>query len=65
MTVATDAPLFPSLVAVIVAVPAPTALTIPVDETVATVELLVVHVTTRSVTTVPAIFFTVAESGAV
>jgi len=64
VTVATDVPLFPSLVAVIVAVPAPTALSIPDDDTVATFELLVVHVTTRSVTTVPSTFFTVAESGA-
>ena len=65
VTVATDDPLFPSLVAVIVAVPAPTAVTDPLDDTVATVALLVSHVTTRSVTTVPWTFFTVADSGIV
>jgi len=65
VTVSTDDPLFPSLVAVIVAVPAPTAVTVPVCETVATLAALVDHVTTRSVTTVPATFFTSTDSGAV
>jgi hypothetical protein len=65
VTVRTDDPLFPSLVAVIVAVPAATAVTVPVCETVATLAALVDHVTTRSVTTVPATFFTSTDSGAV
>jgi len=63
VTVAVDVPVFPSLVAVIVAVPAPTPVIVPVVDTVATAALLVVHVTTRSVTTAPATFFTVTESG--
>jgi hypothetical protein len=62
VTVATDDPHFPSLVAVIVAVPAPTAVTVPTVDTVATFALLVSHVTTRSVTTVPWTFLTVADN---
>jgi hypothetical protein len=46
-------PDFPSLVAVIVAVPGVPPVTTPVDDTVATVVLLDDHATTRSVTTVP------------
>jgi hypothetical protein len=46
-------PNFPSLVAVIVAVPGVPPVTTPVDDTVATEVLLDDHVTTRSVTTVP------------
>jgi len=57
-------PDFPSLVAVIVAVPSPTPVTIPVADTVAIVLLLVLHVTTRSVTTFPFKSFTVSVSGA-
>jgi hypothetical protein len=49
-----------SLVAVIVAVPGATAVTNPVDDTVATAVLLEPHVTTRSVTTVPTLSLTVA-----
>jgi hypothetical protein len=51
-------PLLVSLVAVIVAVPIATPVTTPLDETVAAAALLVVHVTTRSVTTVPFTSFT-------
>jgi hypothetical protein len=65
VTVRTDDPLFPSLVAVIVAVPAPTAVTPPVCDTVATLAALAVHVTTRSVTTAPATFLTSADRDAV
>ncbi len=52
-------PLFVSLVAVIVAVPGATAVTNPVDDTVATPVLFEPHVTTRSVTTVPTLSVTV------
>ena len=58
-------PLFVSLVAVIVAVPAATAVTTPDDDTVATAVLFEPHVTTRSVTTVPTLSLTVAESATV
>src|SRR3989442_1475226 len=65
VTVTTAAPLFPSLVAVIVAVPAPTPLTSPLPLTVATDALLVVHVTTRPPSGVPLASFGVAVSCAV
>jgi hypothetical protein len=64
-TVIVLVPLFVSLVAVIVAVPGATAVTKPVDDTVATAVLLEPHVTTRSVTTVPTLSVTVATSAAV
>jgi len=48
VTVIAAVPLFPSLVAVIVADPAATPLTSPFAETVATAGALLVHVTTRS-----------------
>lgn len=54
-------PLFVSLLAVMVAVPAAIAVTTPVDDTVATLALLELHVTGRSVTTVPSESFTVTE----
>jgi hypothetical protein len=60
-----DVPLLVSLVAVIVAVPTVRALTTPLDETVATVVLLELHVTTRSVTTVPFTSLTVGVGLAV
>jgi hypothetical protein len=54
-TVMDAVPLFPSLVAVIVALPpADVALTSPADDTVATAALLVVHVTVRPLSTSPA-----------
>jgi len=62
ITVTVDVPLFPSLVAVIVAVPPDAPVTTPVLETVATAVLLELHVTTRSVTTVPFTSLTVATS---
>jgi hypothetical protein len=62
VTVTTDAPLFVSLVAVMVAVPGMTPVTTPDDETVATSALLDVHATARSVTTTPLASFTVAVS---
>jgi len=46
-------PLFPPLVAVITTLPELLALTRPVDETVARLELLVLQLTARSVTTTP------------
>src|SRR5215469_12888374 len=46
-------PLWPSLVAVIVAVPAATAVTSPVAETVATDDAFVLHVTVRPVSVLP------------
>src|SRR5690606_15493825 len=52
-TVTAADPLFPSDVAVIVAVPSATAITFPVPSTVATAALLVVHETVRPVSTVP------------
>jgi len=51
VTVTDAVPVFPSLVAVIVALPAPTAVTTPLDDTVATALLLVVHVIVRPVRT--------------
>jgi hypothetical protein len=53
VTVMAAVPLFPSLVAVIVADPAATPVTSPVEETVAAPALEVVHVTARPVSTVP------------
>ena len=53
VTVTEAVPDLPSLVAVIVAVPAPTAVTVPVDDTVATALLLVVQTTVRPVRTAP------------
>jgi len=54
VTVMADVPLFPSLVAVIVAEPAATPVTRPVVFTVATAVLLLLHVTTRPVKALPA-----------
>jgi hypothetical protein len=62
ITVTVDVPFFPSLVAVIVAVPPVTPVTTPVLDTVALAVLLEVQVTTRSVTTVPFTSLTVATS---
>jgi len=58
VTVTVAEPLLVSLVAVIVAVPIATPVTTPLEETVAAAALLEVHVTTRSVTTVPFTSFT-------
>jgi hypothetical protein len=60
--VVADVPLFPSLVAVIVALPTATPVTSPVVETVATAALLDCQVTTRPVKTPPAESFVVAVS---
>jgi len=57
-----DVPLCPSLVAVIVAVPATTPLTRPLPFTVATDVLLLDHVTTRPVRGLPLASFGVAVS---
>src|SRR5205823_7202626 len=62
VTVTAALPAFPSLVAVIVAVPAATAVTRPLVLTVATLPLLVVHVTGRPVSALPAESFGVAVS---
>ena len=61
-TVTDAVPLFPSLVAVIVALPAATAVTTPLFETVATFGALDDHVTVRPVSTVPLDALTVAVS---
>jgi len=53
VTVTVADPDFPSLVAVIVAVPGATPVTTPVDDTVAIPGFAEAHVTTRSVTTTP------------
>lgn len=53
LTVIDAVPDLPSLVAVMVALPAATAVTVPVDDTVATLALLVVHVTVRPVMMAP------------
>jgi hypothetical protein len=53
VTVIEDVPLLPSLVAVITALPAATAVTNPVDETLARVGSLDDHVTTRPVSALP------------
>jgi hypothetical protein len=58
VTVTVALALLVSLVAVIVAVPIATPVTTPLDETVAAAVLLEVHVTSRSVTTVPFMSFT-------
>src|SRR5919198_174677 len=62
LTVIAAVPLLPSLVAVIVAEPAATAVTRPVADTVAMPEALVVHVTARPVSTLPAESLVVAAS---
>jgi hypothetical protein len=51
VTVTLDVPLLPSLVAVIVAAPAPAPVTTPLDETVAIPVLELDHVTPRPVST--------------
>ena len=56
------APLFPSLVAVIVVLPAVTPVTRPAAVTVATAVLLDCHVTVRPVSTFPAASFVTAAS---
>src|SRR5687767_5499975 len=61
-TVTAAVPLFPSLVAVIVALPAAAPVTSPLAETVATPLALVVHVTPRPVSTLPAASRSVAVS---
>src|SRR5438876_733281 len=63
VTVIAAVPLFPSLVAVIVAAPAATPVTNPLVLTVATVVLLLTHVTVRPVRGVPFESFGVAVSG--
>src|SRR3989442_4480029 len=62
LTVIAAVPLWPSLVAVIVAVPAAAPLTSPLPLTVATAALLVAHVTTRPLNGVPLASFGVAAS---
>jgi hypothetical protein len=64
VTVMLDVPVFPELVAVIVAEPAATPVTTPLEATVAAAELLVVHVTVCPVITLPFWSFTVACSAA-
>lgn len=64
-TVTTVVPLFPSLVAVMFAVPAATPVTTPADVTLATAGLSDTHVTTRFVTVAPLASFTVAAMVAV
>src|SRR5437763_7630020 len=61
-TVATDVPLCPSLVAVIVAVPAATPVTRPPLVTVAMPALLLVHVTVRPIRALPLASVGVADS---
>ena len=61
-TVIAEVPETPPLVAVIVAVPGPTLVSNPVLFTVATVELLDVHVTARPVSTLPLVSLRVAVS---
>lgn len=61
-TVMLDVPDFPSLVAVIVAVPGATACTNPLTDTVATAELLVVQLTARPLSGLPSKSFGVAVS---
>jgi hypothetical protein len=53
VTVIADVPVFPELVAVIVAEPAATPVTTPLEFTVAAAALLVVHVTVCPVITLP------------
>ena len=65
MTVIVEEPLLPDDVAVIVAVPAATPVTMPAALTVAVAELLVDQVTVWPVITFPCASFTVAESATV
>lgn len=65
LTVIEAVALFPSLDAMIVAVPAAIAVTRPSDETVATVARLVDHVTTRPLSMLPASSFRCAVSNVV
>src|SRR6266576_2798309 len=65
VTLIVAVPLFPSLVAVIVADPAETAVTRPLAETVATAGALLDHVTTRPVSVLPAASLVAALSCAV
>jgi hypothetical protein len=65
VTVTVAVPLFPSLVAVIVAEPAAFAVTSPAALTVATVVVLLAHVIVRPVSTFPAESFVVTDSCAV
>jgi len=62
VTVTVAIPLFPSLVAVIVATPAATAVTSPLPLVAATAVLLLAHVTVRPVSTFPAESFVVADN---
>jgi len=62
VTVIADVPVFPSLVAVIVADPAAPLVTRPLAFTLATAVLLLDHVTTRPVSAVPLASFGVAVS---
>ena len=64
-TVTALVPIFPSLAAVMVATPGATPVTTPAVDTTATWLSLDVHVTMRSVTTMPAVSRTVADSVAV
>src|SRR2546422_11292207 len=65
VTVMADAPLFPSLVAVIVAVPAVFPVTSPRALTIATVALLLAQLTVRPDRRLPFASFGVAVSGTV
>src|SRR5213594_2443862 len=62
VTVTVAIPFFPSLVAVIVATPAATAVTSPLPLVAATAVLLLAHVTVRPVSTFPAESFVVADN---
>jgi len=62
VTVIVDVPVLPSLVAVIVAVPTATAVTTPLDETVATPGVLVDQVIARPVSVFPDASLSVALS---
>jgi hypothetical protein len=62
VTVIVVLPLLPSLVAVMLAEPGVTPVTWPLGLTVATLGLLLVHVTVRPVRMLPAAFFGVALS---
>src|SRR5207245_1388313 len=62
VTVTVAIPLFPSLVAVIVATPAATAVTNPLPLTAAAGVLLLAHVTARPVSTFPTESFVVADN---
>jgi hypothetical protein len=62
VTVMLDVPLFPSLAAVTVAVPAATAVTSPAEETVATDWSLEIQVIVRPVSVAPDASFSVPES---